>query len=517
MNNPCTSSPARASVCAAKQTIAAVYRACDSRGPELRLFVLLVSLLTLPILAAAAETTSSFRGGDPGLVARAGVVAAPSGGGARDVSLAAALVGNTSRLALQTVPLRKQYVPTLKDGNIVAYKTAYFGQVNVGGLSSRVFSMVFDTGSGHFILPSLGCESEACQKHQRYDRQASETAVNVEADGTLIPPNATDRDQLTIAFGTGEVLGEFVEEQICLERTALSRRTCVKLRMVLATEMSKDPFEFFSFDGVFGLGLESLALDSHFSFIGQMMRQHPAMLPQFAVFLARHDGGESAISFGGHDPSRAASELRWSPVAREALGYWQVRIRSIRVGDRALEDCANGDCYAILDTGTSLLGVPRQMTRTMHRHLARRVPSSFLQRRSGADSLDCREIPGASLHFDLGTHVVSLDAADYTRPSPFTMPAPKEVAGDLFCRSTLLPLDLPPALGPKVFIWGEPVLRRYYTVYDVGQKRVGFAKARDPVAGAAGLPPLGAPPPGSPYVTGGPLPPLGTAAAAVAI
>ena len=35
----------------------------------------------------------------------------------------------------------------------------------------------------------------------------------------------------------------------------------------------------------------------------------------------------------------------------------------------------------------------------------------------------------------------------------------------LFCRSLLLPVDLKPPLGPLVFIWGEPVLRRYYTVY----------------------------------------------------
>jgi len=38
-------------------------------------------------------------------------------------------------------------------------------------------------------------------------------------------------------------------------------------------------------------------------------------------------------------------------------------------------------------------------------------------------------------------------------------------------------LDLEAPLGPKLFILGEPVLRKYYTVYDAQQKRVGFGRA----------------------------------------
>lgn len=34
------------------------------------------------------------------------------------------------------------------------------------------------------------------------------------------------------------------------------------------------------------------------------------------------------------------------------------------------------------------------------------------------------------------------------------------------CRATLLPVDPSPSLGMKAFILGEPMLRKYYTVYD---------------------------------------------------
>merc|ERR1712228_17050 len=48
-----------------------------------------------------------------------------------------------------------------------------------------------------------------------------------------------------------------------------------------------------------------------------------------------------------------------------------------------------------------------------------------------------------------------------------------------FCSPRFMPVRLPAPLGPKLFILGEPVLHRYYTVYDWGNKRVGFSLANN--------------------------------------
>lgn len=45
------------------------------------------------------------------------------------------------------------------------------------------------------------------------------------------------------------------------------------------------------------------------------------------------------------------------------------------------------------------------------------------------------------------------------------------------CSPRVMAVNLPAPLGPKLFILGEPVLHRYYTVYDWEQKRVGFSLA----------------------------------------
>mmetsp|Transcript_130080 Transcript_130080/g.277879 ORF Transcript_130080/g.277879 Transcript_130080/m.277879 type:complete len:489 (+) Transcript_130080:164-1630(+) len=419
-------------------------------------------------------------------------------------------------LLLPTVSLQKQYVPVIRGNKTVAYKTAYFGSVQVGnGSETQTFTVVFDTGSGHFILPSTSCASETCLKHRRYNRSSSTSAVDIEYDGTPIRHDALERDQVAIAFGTGEVLGEFVQEAVCLRAAPAEGEAsaalnvsspCVNLRVVLATDMTPDPFGLFAFDGVLGLGLDALTLDPHFSLISQMVEQHQEVLPRFAVFLARNDGGESTISFGGHDTRRATSELQWAPVAMKELGYWQVQIKAVRVGNSVLDYCADGTCRAILDTGTSLLGVPRPASRPMHRLLARQVPDGSYDEVS---NIDCRTVPGQMVEFDLGNGVVvSLGVEDYSRPTPFNMTIPGKNTSRLFCRSLMLPVDMEAPLGPKVFIWGEPVLRRYYTVYDWSKKEIGFTLAQqDEGEESRGLPSVGAPPVGS-LLSGAPLGPI---------
>merc|ERR1740121_2411246 len=375
---------------------------------------------------------------------------------------------------VHTIPLRKQYVPVVRNGSTLAYKTTYFGDIHVGGETPQPFSVVFDTGSGHLILPSHSCTSETCLKHRRYNSETSSTGVDIEYDGSLLPAGLKSQQQVRISFGTGEVSGEFVKEQVCM---SASPKDCTNMRVVLATTMSPEPFSRFDFDGVLGLGTTALALNDNFNFFGQMVASQPTMQPRFAVYLAKDDSGQSAISFGGHQERSAATEIKWAPVARPELGYWQVNIKQIRIGGQVLNECSEGSCRAILDTGTSLLGVPRFISRTMHRMLARPIPADG----DGANT-DCRHIEGQDLEFDLGDFVVTMKATDISRPKPYNMTANTPEGWRMCCRSLLLPVDMAEPLGPDVFIWGEPLLRKYFTIYDWSKKQVGFS--------VAGLPPL---------------------------
>ncbi|CAE7409410.1 Ctse [Symbiodinium microadriaticum] len=391
---------------------------------------------------------------------------------------------------LHTVRLIKQYVPIEKNGTVVAYKTAYFGKMHVGSPQPQNFTVVFDTGSAHLVIPNSACQRDTCLKHNRYNESMSESAVPIEHDGTVLPKGGISQHSVSITFGTGKVSGTFVKDKACLGGADSENPGCATVNMVVANDMSDQPFSLFHFDGILGLGLEALSLGPGFSFFGQMAAELP-MQSRFSVFLARSDQGQSSISFGGHDESKAASGFSWVPVAKPELGYWQVQVYQVRIGDAVLDECADGGCRAILDTGTSLLGAPRQAIKTLHSLLSRNVlvapqgignGEGFVTQEMADQALarDCREQEGALLTFDLGPEVpgIALDPEDYFRPKPFNMTVPEAPdAWKLTCRSLLLPLDLKEPLGPRTFILGEPVLRKYYTIYDWASRRVGFAKA----------------------------------------
>lgn len=381
-----------------------------------------------------------------------------------------------------TIPLDKQYVPVIRNNKTVSYKTSYFGKVFVGLPKQQVFTVVFDTGSGHLFLPSSRCDTEPCRQHRRFDAKASGSAVNIDYDGHPVPPDEEERDQATIAYGTGEVTGDFVRDTVCLSdhtgQSALEAekgQACASLRVITATELTEEPFGAFKFDGVLGLGLESLALNPEFNFFGQLAKK--SRDATFGYFLSRTDQVASEISFGGHDARRVASELAWVPVHRPELGFWQIQVRSVSVAGTALPLCEEGDCVAIADTGTSLLGAPRQVAQRLHVLLARKVPGD------PAD-LDCREFRGPDLVFELVDGVkLTLGPEDYSRAS--AMQVRQNQTTQLICRASLLPVDGDDVLGPTTWILGEPALRKYYTAYDWGRQRIGFALALQPSADEA--------------------------------
>merc|ERR1712107_913662 len=99
---------------------------------------------------------------------------------------------------------------------------------------------------------------------------------------------------------------------------------------------------------------------------------------------------------------------------------------------------------------------------------------------------------GPLLHFDFEGFTVTMSPREYSAPKKTkkTMmhdpgleedpPANDTWAPrrrDMRCFPLLMTLELEEPLGPKLFILGEPVLRKYYSVYDARLKRVGLGRA----------------------------------------
>merc|ERR1712217_987078 len=120
------------------------------------------------------------------------------------------------------------------------------------------------------------------------------------------------------------------------------------------------------------------------------------------------------ISFGGHNPDRVSSEIVWAPVAMPEHGHWQVHIKAIRIGKRTLDFCADGQCRAVVDSGTSTIAVPRSISDELIDTL-----ESSLENPSPSETgvADCWKAIGEVLEIDIEGATLILGPGDYARPS----------------------------------------------------------------------------------------------------
>lgn len=111
-------------------------------------------------------------------------------------------------------------------------------------------------------------------------------------------------------------------------------------------------FAFGRFDGILGLGYDTISVNKMVPPFYQMVNQKLLDKPVFAFYLNSEEEGSEAI-FGGIDSSKYTGDITWIPLRRKA--YWEVNFDSLTFGEQTAEMEATG---AILDTGTSLISLP---------------------------------------------------------------------------------------------------------------------------------------------------------------
>jgi len=342
-------------------------------------------------------------------------------------------------------------------------RSFYVGRLLVGQPQRRLL-VAFDTGFGQIVLPSPKCLSATCLEHRCYPPEASSSAVDINANGAAVQDDIrlaeyrANRDTVSIGFsshdlGDGRVTGELVRERVCLE-SQTGADTCALVGLVAATLMTDVPFKAMPYDGRVGLGLAGLSINPLFNFLGRLVADSPGLAPRFGLFLGRRSG---ELALGGYNPARLAAPLEWTPVDRPEEGYWQVRVRAVRAGNRSLGYCGEGGvvCRAIIDTGASHLGVPAALVPALRGALTA-VPGG-----GEPGGLLCL---GPDLHLELDGTTLSLGAEDYAGAAPG-------------CEPLLTPLQLPQESFAGAFVLGEAILRRHYLAFDLDPPRVGFAPA----------------------------------------
>eukprot|EP00401_Gymnodinium_catenatum_P066514 CAMPEP_0117514758 /NCGR_PEP_ID=MMETSP0784-20121206/30232_1 /TAXON_ID=39447 /ORGANISM="" /LENGTH=350 /DNA_ID=CAMNT_0005310559 /DNA_START=160 /DNA_END=1212 /DNA_ORIENTATION=+ len=304
----------------------------------------------------------------------------------------------------------------------------YVGVIQIG-TPAQQFRVQFDTGSSDLWIP--GSTSIGDGKVV-YDHTHSST---YSANGTKFYIGYGDGSHFAgtfskdlLDFGGGVVIPSFTFAEV--------------------TNVS-DPSKTYlgqPYDGILGLAWPALGDggDIPLAALTPLLDE-----PLFSFFLGNYSAGE--LLLGGVDGSRYAGELTYVPLS--ATTYWQVDVDAVMVGNSVVSSKRQ---TTIIDSGTpQVCGPASDIARIMDMWKATDTGD-------GVYTVDC-DAKLASLTFVMASRTYTLAGNDVISGR---MPSGRCILG-------VVAQD-----GPLDWAFGDVFMRKFYTVFDVGQKRIGFAKTR---------------------------------------
>ncbi|XP_068964401.1 gastricsin-like [Petaurus breviceps papuanus] len=316
---------------------------------------------------------------------------------------------------------------------------SYYGEISIG-TPAQNFLVLFDTGSSNLWVNSVYCQSEACTTHPQFNPSDSSTFSS--SDQTF-----------SLEYGTGSLTGYFGYDTVTIQGISITNQ-----EFGLSETEPGTSFVYANFDGILGLAYPSISSGGATTVMQGFLQEDLLNEPVFAFYLSgdenSHNGGE--VTFGGVDTSLYTGDIYWTPVTEEA--YWQIAINGFSIGGESTGWCSDV-CQAMVDTGTSLLTLPQDMFSELMQYIG-------AEEDEGAYLVSCSNIQS------LPTLTFNINGVDFSLPpSAYILSS----SDSNYCEVGIMSTYLTSESGQPLWILGDVFLRNYYSVFDLGNNRVGFA------------------------------------------
>ncbi|XP_041955566.1 pepsin A-like [Alosa sapidissima] len=306
---------------------------------------------------------------------------------------------------------------------------SYYGVISLG-TPPQSFGVIFDTGSSNLWVPSVYCNSAACNNHQKFNPQSSSTY------------QATQQS-VQIAYGTGSMTGILGYDTLEVGGITVNNQ-------IFGLSEIEDTFlEYMTWDGILGLAFPSLSASGATPVFDNMMSQGLVSQDLFSVYLTGDSESGSAVLFGEIDSSYYTGSLSWVPLSSET--YWQIEMDSVTINGNIVA-CAGG-CQAIVDTGTSLIVGPSSDISNMNSWFGATT------NQIGDAAVSCENIENMpEVTFNINGQAFTLPASAYVSQESSSCTTGFGNGGT-----------------DQLWILGDVFIRQFYTVFDRQYNMVAFA------------------------------------------
>ncbi|KAI3370112.1 hypothetical protein L3Q82_024901 [Scortum barcoo] len=303
----------------------------------------------------------------------------------------------------------------------------YYGEIGIG-TPPQFFKIIFDTGSSDLWVLSESCTSSACENHLKFNSSASSTFQA----GT---------EPFYISYNSGFVSGSIGYDVIKISDIY------VEHQIFGLTDSEAVSVDSVPWDGILGLAFPGDGLKGGTPLFYSMWNQGKIPQNMFSMYLSSSIE-DSMLILGGTDSSYYNGSMNWIPLFR-ATNFWNIYIQSITINGNTVA-CSAG-CEALVDSGTSVITGSSNDINNINGWLG------AISNPYGAGSVSCTNMELLpDVVFNINGYSFALPPSAYIT---------KSASG---CTT---------GFAPGSWILGEVFMRQFYTAFDIGNNRVGFAQA----------------------------------------
>jgi len=310
----------------------------------------------------------------------------------------------------------------------------FYGEMQQGTPGQK-FNVIYDTGSSNLWVPAKNCSN--CGVKPKFDASKSSTYVK---NGTIFK----------IIYGSGPVSGYLSQDTTTCGKTKVKNITFAEITDVSGLGPA---FAVGHFAGILGLAFKTISVDN-ITPVFQSMVEQKLVDPVFSFYLTSDPAKDGELMLGGINPNHYTGDITYVPLL--SVSYWEITLDSFKVKEESVTKVKR----AIVDTGTSLLAGPKAEVK----QIAKLVGATpFIK---GEYLIPCSQTKsGINLDIELGGKVFTLTPSDYIIPD------------ETLCIFGMVGLDVPAPRGP-LWILGDPFIRKFYSVFDFGNQKIGFAPSK---------------------------------------